>query len=180
MKSASAAARRARELRTEIARHDRLYYVDAKPAISDAEYDALYRELAEIERAHPELVTPIVRRSASALAAEGTSFETVVHACRCCRSTVCSTPTKSRFRSARAAFPEHGGPRPRVDGRAQVRRRQRGFDLEDGRFVRGVDARRRIEGRGRDANLRTVRSIPLILDGSKRAFRSCSKCGARC
>ena len=45
-------------LRTEIRRHDHLYYVRARPEISDAEYDRLFRELEELERAHPDLVTP--------------------------------------------------------------------------------------------------------------------------
>ena len=46
------------ELRRQIAHHDRLYYEQAKPEISDREYDALYRELVDLERAHPELLTP--------------------------------------------------------------------------------------------------------------------------
>ena len=45
-------------LRREIGRHDRLYYEQAKPEISDREYDALYRELVDLERAHPELLSP--------------------------------------------------------------------------------------------------------------------------
>jgi DNA ligase (NAD+) len=45
-------------LRQEIEEHDRRYYVDARPSISDAQYDALFRELREIEAAHPELITP--------------------------------------------------------------------------------------------------------------------------
>lgn len=45
-------------LRSRIAHHDRLYYEKAKPEISDREYDALYRELVDLERAHPELLTP--------------------------------------------------------------------------------------------------------------------------
>ncbi len=44
------------ELRRRIAHHDRLYYDQAKPEITDREYDALYRELVDLERAHPELV----------------------------------------------------------------------------------------------------------------------------
>jgi DNA ligase (NAD+) len=44
-------------LRTEIAGHDHQYYVLDEPQISDAAYDALYRELKELEAAHPELVT---------------------------------------------------------------------------------------------------------------------------
>lgn len=49
---------RAVELSAQIAHHDRLYYDQAKPEITDREYDALYRELVELERAHPELITP--------------------------------------------------------------------------------------------------------------------------
>lgn len=45
-------------LRDEIRRHDHLYYVKARPEISDAAYDRLFQELTELERAHPELVTP--------------------------------------------------------------------------------------------------------------------------
>lgn len=49
---------RAEALRQEIRRHDRLYYVDARPEISDGEYDQLFLQLKEWEAAHPELVTP--------------------------------------------------------------------------------------------------------------------------
>src|SRR4249920_967536 len=45
-------------LRNEIRRHDNLYYVKDKPEISDSEYDRLFRELIDLERHHPELVTP--------------------------------------------------------------------------------------------------------------------------
>ena len=45
-------------LRNEIRRHDYLYYVKDRPVISDTEYDRLFRELQELESAHPELVTP--------------------------------------------------------------------------------------------------------------------------
>ena len=46
------------KLRAEIEEHDRRYYVEARPTISDAAYDELYRELRDLETAHPELVTP--------------------------------------------------------------------------------------------------------------------------
>ena len=54
----AAAARRAGELRAQIAAHDRRYYVEDAPTIGDAEYDALFRELAALEAAHPALVAP--------------------------------------------------------------------------------------------------------------------------
>jgi len=45
------------QLRRELEDHDRRYYVEARPTISDADYDALFRELRELEEANPELVT---------------------------------------------------------------------------------------------------------------------------
>jgi DNA ligase (NAD+) len=55
--SSSAAAQIA-ELRDEIRRHDRKYYVEASPEISDTEYDRLVDRLKKLEGQHPELVTP--------------------------------------------------------------------------------------------------------------------------
>ena len=46
------------KLRDDIRRHDRLYYVEDRPEITDAQYDQLMRRLQELERAHPELVSP--------------------------------------------------------------------------------------------------------------------------
>ena len=58
MERVEEAKRRIKELRTEIAEHDRRYYLEAAPSISDQEYDGLYRELRELEEQFPELVTP--------------------------------------------------------------------------------------------------------------------------
>ncbi len=52
------AEQRAAQLRAEIERHNQLYYQQAKPEISDREFDALLRELQDIESAHPDLITP--------------------------------------------------------------------------------------------------------------------------
>ncbi len=49
---------RIKALREQINRHNYLYYVLDNPEISDAEYDRLFDELAELEKRHPELVTP--------------------------------------------------------------------------------------------------------------------------
>lgn len=51
-------AERAKFLREELNRHNRLYYVDARPEISDRDYDKLMQELIDLEAAHPELVSP--------------------------------------------------------------------------------------------------------------------------
>src|ERR1051325_11283346 len=50
--------REAEQLRDQLRRHEHLYYVLDQPEISDAEYDALMRRLTELEKTHPELVTP--------------------------------------------------------------------------------------------------------------------------
>ncbi|MEE2947482.1 MAG: hypothetical protein VX392_04115, partial [Verrucomicrobiota bacterium] len=45
------------DLAEAIRLHDRAYYIEAQPTISDRVYDQLYRELLELEAAHPELRT---------------------------------------------------------------------------------------------------------------------------
>jgi DNA ligase (NAD+) len=49
---------RHRDLCSELNRHNQLYHSLDRPEISDAEYDALFRELQDIEAAFPELITP--------------------------------------------------------------------------------------------------------------------------
>ncbi len=49
---------RIQALRREINHHNHLYYLDARPEITDQQFDALLRELQEIEAAHPGLITP--------------------------------------------------------------------------------------------------------------------------
>jgi DNA ligase (NAD+) len=67
-----------RALADEITRHDRLYYLEDRPEISDAEYDALRRELEALEGAHPELAAPdSPTRRVGAPPAEG--FAPVTH-----------------------------------------------------------------------------------------------------
>jgi DNA ligase (NAD+) len=50
--------KRLEELREQIRYHDHRYHVLDSPELSDARYDALYRELLELERRHPDWVTP--------------------------------------------------------------------------------------------------------------------------
>ena len=77
-KDAVAAAKRATTLRKDIAAHDRRYYDDDAPTISDADYDALFRELQAIEREFPALATTDspTQRVGGARAAE---FSPVAH-----------------------------------------------------------------------------------------------------
>src|SRR5881397_161553 len=52
------AERKIPQLREEIRKHDRLYYEEAAPIISDHEYDRLYKELVDLETRFPDLLTP--------------------------------------------------------------------------------------------------------------------------
>src|ERR1700758_3134792 len=52
------AGQRITELREQIHRHDYLYYVEARPEVSDAEYDRLMAELRALESEFPERITP--------------------------------------------------------------------------------------------------------------------------
>jgi DNA ligase (NAD+) len=71
--------KRIEELRAHIRTHNDLYYGHDSPEVSDAEYDALVRELRDLEAEHPELVdaeSPSEVVGASSL----TTFDPVVHA----------------------------------------------------------------------------------------------------
>jgi DNA ligase (NAD+) len=57
-KDEAQAAKRIAQLRGEIKEHDRRYYEEAAPTISDREYDRLYKELVDLEAKFPDLVTP--------------------------------------------------------------------------------------------------------------------------
>ncbi len=55
---AAHARKRVAELRKEILEHNRRYYEEAAPTISDRDYDRLYKELTDLETRHPDLATP--------------------------------------------------------------------------------------------------------------------------
>ncbi len=58
MRVAKSVEQKIANLRDEIREHDRHYYVEAAPSISDLEYDKLLSRLKDLEAAHPDLVTP--------------------------------------------------------------------------------------------------------------------------
>jgi DNA ligase (NAD+) len=79
------AAKRIAALREEIRRHEHLYYALNRPEISDQEYDALERELRDLEAQHPDLVTPdSPTQRVGEKPSEG--FPTVVHRTTSCGS----------------------------------------------------------------------------------------------
>jgi DNA ligase (NAD+) len=156
---------RARALRVEIEKHNHRYYVLDAPLISDAEYDTLFRELQSLEAEHPELVTsdsPTQRVGALPLP----EFASVVHA----------TPMLSlsnafadeevqvfdrRVREGLGSEAEVAyAADPKFDGLAVS------LSYEQGILVHGATRGDGTTGEDVTANLRTLHSIPLHLQGS--------------
>lgn len=173
-KSEVALARRARELRETITRHDRLYYVDGAPEVSDAEYDALFRELKELEAAHPALaVADSPTRRVGAPLPEGTSLAVVPHAVP--MLSIDSLFSADEVRDFEASILRF----LKLDDRELAFVVEPKFDgvsaslvYEKGVLVRALTRGDGEKGEDVTANLRTVRDIPLVLDGSKRAVPS--------
>jgi len=162
---AEKARARAEELRREIETHNHSYYVLDAPTIPDAQYDKLFRELVELETAHPDLVTadsPTQRVGGVPLE----EFPQVVHA----------TPMLSlnnafddeevtgfdrRAREALGKDQIEYAAEPKFDGLAIS------LLYERGRFVQGATRGDGHTGEDVTANLKTVRAIPLRLRGAK-------------
>ncbi len=157
---------RAAKLRAEIQRHDRLYYLESRPEVSDAEYDVLFRELKELEERHHELVTPdSPTQRVGAPLAEGEGFEKVRHAIPMLSiDSLFSLEEVREFEEKIRRFlktPE-GEPfawavEPKFDGVSIA------LFYEDGRFVRGLTRGDGEVGEDVTSNLRTVRNLPLAL-----------------
>lgn len=157
------ALQRLSELREQIHRHDYLYYVEARPEITDAEYDALMRELTALETEFPELITP--DSPSQRVAGTPTElFRPVEH--RVAMLSLDNATTAEQLREFEARLGRVlPGTRfsyvcePKIDGLGVA------LVYERGRLVRGAT---RGDGRvGEDvtANLRTIRSIPVALRG---------------
>jgi len=170
------AAQRLTELREQIHHHDYLYYVEARPEVSDTEYDALLRELRELEASFPDLVTadsPTQRVAG----APTDIFKPVEHHDAMLSLDNATSPDDLREFEARIRRALPGAAftyvcEPKIDGLGIA------LLYEAGRFVRGAT---RGDGRvGEDItpNLRTIRSIPWS-SGRPRGAPS-SRCAARC
>src|SRR5437773_8336948 len=57
MASTASTEKRIKELREQLNHHNHLYHVEARPQISDREYDRLMQELVDLERENPDLIT---------------------------------------------------------------------------------------------------------------------------
>lgn len=148
------------KLRTEIEYHNKLYYVDDAPVISDYDYDMLMVRLIKLEEEHPELITPTSptqRVGGKALS----QFMQVRHQVPLeSLSDVFSFDELADFgmRMDQAL----GNDRvfcvePKVDGLSMS------LEYENGYFVRGATRGDGLVGEDVTENLRTVRSLPMHL-----------------
>ena len=145
----------------ELGEHDRRYYVDMAPVISDVEYDRLYRELRDLEAAHPDWIDPHSPTQRVA-PAPISAFPKVVREVPMLSLDNTYSATELQAFYDRVLKGLHGEtPRfmvePKIDGISIE------LQYAGGRFVQGAT---RGDGRvGEDitVNLRTLRSLPLTL-----------------
>jgi DNA ligase (NAD+) len=165
---------RAGRLRAEIERHNRLYYVEDAPEITDAEYDRLFRELQALEAEHAELATPdsptqrVGGVPASDLAP--VRHEIPMLSIRTETDTEDSGAAKfdARIRKELGLGPED----PPVEYAAELKLDGLAISL---RYENGTLARAATRGDGEvgedvTANVRTIHSIPLKLKGKPPAI----------
>lgn len=159
-------ARRLDGLRAQIRHHDYRYYVLDSPEIADTEYDALFRELRELEESHPEMVTPdspTQRVGGEPLAA----FSEVRHREPMLSLANAKDPAELAVWHARAIklVTEAGfdaetvrfSLEPKIDGLAVSLR------YEAGRFVTGATRGNGEVGEDVTQNLRTISALPLAM-----------------
>lgn len=154
-------------LRRELEKHNRLYYVEDAPVISDYEYDMLMQRLKALEAEHPELVTPDSPTQKVGGAALS-KFEPVVHQVPLESLTdVFSYDELYAFGERMdAAFGGHQrySVEPKIDGLSMS------LEYENGVFVRGATRGDGITGENVTENLRTVRSLPLHIENAPERF----------
>lgn len=164
------AQQRIASLRSEVARHDELYYRRAQPEITDPEYDRLKRELADLEGQFPAAAAAAGSASPSARVgddrAEG--FATVRH--RQPMQSLDNTYSEAELREFHARLVRLLGREdlayvvePKIDGLAVS------LTYEKGRFVRAVTRGNGAEGDDVTANALTIRALPRELRRSAQA-----------
>ena len=153
-------------LRRELEEHNRRYYDEAAPTVSDAAYDALFRELRDLEDAHPELITPdSPTRRVGEKATAG--FKSVRHAVP--MLSLDNLFAKDGIEALRKWIASvekllPGEPlawlvEPKIDGLAVNLR------YEDGVLKSGATRGDGATGDDITDNLKTIRSVPLRLSG---------------
>ena len=172
MTQAEAKKRHAR-LVEEIRRHDRAYYVDARPVISDQEYDRLYHELLDLEKQFPELATPD-SPSHRVGGAPLSEFQSVRHAVPMMSldNTYSQEEVRDFVKRVQKLLPDEKLEwvvEPKVDGVAVSLR------YENGVFAVGATRGDGTTGDDITANLKTIRSVPLTLVGTRSTASPTSK-----
>ncbi len=161
MPDRDAVLKRIKELRDKINYHNYLYYVLDNPEISDEAYDALFRELKELEEKYPEFVTPdspTQRVGFKPLE----KFETVTHAVPMLSLENAMRESellefKNRICKILGVDDVEYVAEPKIDGLAVE------LIYENGSFVRGSTRGDGYTGEDVTLNLKTIRSIPLAL-----------------
>jgi DNA ligase (NAD+) len=157
------AEKRIAALRNEIRRHDHLYYVQGAAEISDQEYDALYRELIDLEGQFPELVTPDspTQRVGGAPSEE---FPTFVH--RVPMLSLDNTYSEDELREFERRIFRQIGQRAldyvaelKIDGLSMA------LHYEGGRLARCVTRGDGVRGDDVTPNVRVIKAVPLALHG---------------
>ena len=162
-KDEAQAAKRLEQLRDEIRKHDRLYYDEAAPIISDREYDRLYKELVALETQFPDLVTP----DSPTQSVGGTplkAFEQVSHLIPMLSldNTYSEDELKNFYERIRRLLPNQQIPvviEPKVDGVAVS------LVYENGRLRQAATRGDGNVGDNITQNIRTIRSVPERLRG---------------
>ncbi|MGB9792153.1 MAG: NAD-dependent DNA ligase LigA [Thermacetogeniaceae bacterium] len=160
MLSLDEARKRVEELRRQIREHDYYYYVLDQPRITDSEYDSLLKELEELERQFPELVTPDspTQRVGGAPLPE---FKSVRHPVPLLSLANAFEPEElkdfdRRVRELAGAAVDYIV-EPKIDGLTVV------LTYENGTFVQGATRGDGLVGEDVTENLRTIRVLPLFL-----------------
>ena len=155
------AKQRIEQLRTEIERHNRLYYIDATPEITDREYDQLLQTLEDLEASHPEMASP-TSPTQRVGGAPLNRFESVAHTVP--MMSLSNTYSKEELvefdHRIRKLIPETTFAyilEPKIDGVAISLR------YENGELVRAVTRGDGTAGDDVTSNIRTIQSIPLHL-----------------
>lgn len=150
-------------LRRELHEHNHRYYVENQPTISDQEFDKLMHELQRLEAAHPEMADPNspTQRVGSDLGGE---FRQVAH--RYPMLSLSNTYNKQEvadwYDSVRRGL---GGEDFEVSCEMKYDGLSISLTYENGQLVRAVTRGDGVMGDDVTANVRTIRSIPLVLTG---------------
>lgn len=157
--------KRIEQLRRELHEHNHRYYVENQPTISDMEFDALMHELQRLETAHPEMADPNspTQRVGSDLGGE---FRQVAH--RYPMLSLSNTYNKQEvaewYDSVKRGL---GGEDFEVSCEMKYDGLSISLTYENGQLVRAVTRGDGVRGDDVTANVRTIRSIPLVLTGDE-------------